>query len=85
MPEVTTRSFPVLCSLLRESIKTAIGRSWEQTLLLRKATNVLSYVPYKEKKKLACYLKQIFNSPNRQMATAIAQMIPRNIRTVITK
>jgi len=37
--------------------------------------NVLSYVPFKEKKKLACYLKQIFNSPNRQMATAIAQMI----------
>jgi putative transposase len=37
--------------------------------------NVLSHIPYKEKEKLACYLKQIFNSPNRQMATAIAQMI----------
>jgi len=37
--------------------------------------NVLSYVPYKEKEKLACYLKQIFNSPNREMATTIAKMI----------
>lgn len=39
---------------------------------------VLSYVPYKEKEKLACYLQQIFNSPNRQMATTIAQMIAQN-------
>jgi transposase-like protein len=39
--------------------------------------NVLSHVPYKEKEKLACYLKQIFNSPTRQMATAIAKMIAR--------
>jgi len=37
--------------------------------------NVLSYVPYKEKTKLADYLKQIFHSPSRQMATTIAQMI----------
>jgi len=37
--------------------------------------NVLSYVPYKEKAKLACYLKQIFHSPSKQMAATIAQMI----------
>jgi putative transposase len=37
--------------------------------------NVLSYVPYKDKKKLAEYLKQIFNSPNRQMAATIARII----------
>jgi len=39
--------------------------------------NVLSYVPYKEKTKLACYLKQIFNSPHREMAATIAQMIAK--------
>ena len=39
--------------------------------------NVLSNVPYKEKEKLACYLKQVFNSPNRQMATTIAKMIAK--------
>jgi len=43
--------------------------------------NVLSHVPYKEKTKLACYLKQIFNSPNRQMATTIAQMIAQKYQT----
>lgn len=37
--------------------------------------NVLSRVPYKEKEKLACYLKQIFNSPNGEMAATVAQMI----------
>jgi transposase-like protein len=37
--------------------------------------NVLSRVPYKEKEKLACYLKQIFNSPNVEMAATVAQMI----------
>lgn len=37
--------------------------------------NVLSYVPYKEKAKLAYYLKQIFNSPNKEMATTVAQLI----------
>ena len=39
--------------------------------------NVLSHVPYKEKAKLACYLKQIFHSPSRQMAATIAQMIAK--------
>jgi putative transposase len=43
--------------------------------------NVLSCVPYKEKAKLAEYLKQIFNSPNRQMATTIAQMIAQKYQT----
>ena len=43
--------------------------------------NVLSHVPYKEKAKLACYLKQIFNSPNRQMATTIAKMIAKKYQT----
>jgi len=37
--------------------------------------NVLSHVPYKEKKRLAGYLKQIFNSPTREMANTVAQMI----------
>ena len=37
--------------------------------------NVLSYVPYKEKAKLADYLKQIFNSPNKEMAATVAQLI----------
>ena len=40
--------------------------------------NVLSCVPYKEKEKLACYLKQIFASPTREMATSIAHMIAQN-------
>ena len=35
--------------------------------------NVLSYVPYKEKVKLAEYLKQIFSSPTKEMAHTIAQ------------
>jgi len=39
--------------------------------------NVLSCVPHKEKEKLACYLKQIFNSSNRQMAATIAKMIAK--------
>ena len=43
--------------------------------------NVLSNVPYKEKTKLAEYLKQIFNSPNRQMATTIAKMIAKKYQT----
>jgi transposase-like protein len=47
--------------------------------------NVLSYVPYKEKEKLACYLKQIFNSPNRQMAITIAQMIAQKYQQSYTK
>ena len=40
--------------------------------------NVLSCVPYKEKVKLACYLKQIFNSPNGEMAATVAHMIAQN-------
>ena len=37
--------------------------------------NMLSYVPYKEKSRLTGYLKQIFNSPTKEMASSIAQMI----------
>jgi transposase-like protein len=37
--------------------------------------NVLSHVPYKEKSSLADYLKQIFNSPTREMAATVAKMI----------
>jgi transposase-like protein len=43
--------------------------------------NVLSCVPYKEKAKLADYLKQIFDSPNRQMAATIAKMIAKKYQT----
>jgi transposase-like protein len=43
--------------------------------------NVLSNVPYKEKAKLADYLKQIFDSPNRQMAATIAKMIAKKYQT----
>ena len=43
--------------------------------------NVLSNVPYKEKTKLAEYLKQIFNSPNRQMAATIAKMIAKKYQS----
>jgi len=43
--------------------------------------NVLSCVPYKEKAKLADYLKQIFNSPTRQMAVTVAKMIARKYQT----
>jgi len=37
--------------------------------------NNLSKVPYKERTKLAAYLKQIYASPNKQMATSIARLI----------
>jgi len=37
--------------------------------------NNLSKVPYKERPRLAAYLKQIYASPNKQMAMAIAQLI----------
>ncbi len=37
--------------------------------------NVLSKVPYKERKELGNYLKQIYNSPTRKMALQIASMI----------
>jgi transposase-like protein len=47
--------------------------------------NVLSYVPYKEKAKLADYLKQIFNSPSRPMASTIARVIAENYQQSYTK
>lgn len=37
--------------------------------------NVLSHVPYKEKAKLAEYLKQVFDSPTKEMASMVAQLI----------
>jgi len=43
--------------------------------------NVLSCVPYKEKANLASYLKQIFNSPTREMAATIAKMIAKKYQT----
>lgn len=39
--------------------------------------NVLFSVPYRERANLAGYLKQIFNSPNKEMATNIAQLIAK--------
>jgi len=42
--------------------------------------NVLSYVPYKEKVKLAEYLKQIFSSPTKEMATSISHMIAKHYK-----
>jgi transposase-like protein len=47
--------------------------------------NVLSHVPYKEKATLADYLKQIFDSPSRQMATTVANMIAQNYQQSYTK
>ncbi len=47
--------------------------------------NVLSHVPYKEKTQLADYLKQIFNSPSREMATTVAKMIAQNYQQSYTK
>ncbi|HBY56913.1 MAG TPA: IS256 family transposase [Candidatus Atribacteria bacterium] len=47
--------------------------------------NVLSYVPYKEKRKLADYLKQIFNSPSSKMAQDIAQLIAQEYQTSYPK
>lgn len=40
--------------------------------------NALSYVPCKEKVKLAEYLKQIFSSPTKEMAHTIAHMIAQH-------
>jgi len=37
--------------------------------------NNLSKVPYRERTKLAAYLKQIYASPNKQMAESIARLI----------
>jgi len=47
--------------------------------------NVLSYVPYKEKVKLAEYLKQIFASPTKEMASSIAHMIAQHYETSYPK
>ncbi len=52
-----------------------------QTCICHFMRNILSHVPYKEKAKFADYLKQIFNSPNRQMATTIAHMIAKKYQT----
>jgi transposase-like protein len=43
--------------------------------------NVLSYVPYKEKRKLADYLKQIFNSSSKEMAHPVAQLMAQEYQT----
>ena len=42
--------------------------------------NVLSRVPYKERKVLGDYLKQIYNSPTKKMALKIASMISDEYR-----
>lgn len=47
--------------------------------------NLLSYVPYKEKTKLADYLKQIFNSPTKQMVTTVARLITQNCHSSYPK
>lgn len=47
--------------------------------------NILSKVPYKERPRLASYLKQIYNSPNQQMASSIAQLIVKEYRNTYPK
>jgi len=47
--------------------------------------NLLSYVPYKEKAKLADYLKQIFNSPSKEMANTVAQLIAQKYQASYPK
>ena len=47
--------------------------------------NVLSYVPYKEKVKLAEYLKQIFASPTKEMAASISHMIAQHYKVSYPK
>jgi putative transposase len=47
--------------------------------------NILSKVPYKERPRLASYLKQIYNSPNQQMANSIAQLIAKEYRNTYPK
>ena len=42
--------------------------------------NVWYHVPYKERTSLASYLKQIFNSPSRQMAVSVARLIAQQYR-----
>jgi len=37
--------------------------------------NVWFQVPYKERPRLAGYLKQIYDSPTKEMVTSIAQLI----------
>ena len=45
----------------------------------------LAKVPYKERPALAGYLKQIYNSPTKSMATAIAQLIAEEYRHTYPK
>jgi len=47
--------------------------------------NVFFSVPCKERANLAGYLKQIFNSPNKEMATTIAQLIAQEYRNSYPK
>jgi len=47
--------------------------------------NVLSRVPYKERPRLANYLKQTFNSPTQEMATRIAQLIAQEYQNSYPK
>lgn len=47
--------------------------------------NVLSKVPYKERKVLGEYLKQIYNSPTKEMALKIAGMISDKYRNKYPK
>jgi putative transposase len=47
--------------------------------------NVFFSVPCKERANLSGYLKQIFNSPNQEMATTIAQLIAQEYRNSYPK
>lgn len=47
--------------------------------------NVWCQVPYKERTNLDSYLKQIFNSPTREMATTIAQLIAEEYQNIYLK
>lgn len=62
-------SFPVLVSISVN--KNGHRRILGIDIVFEEICNVLYYVPYKEKENLACYLKQIFNSPTKEMATTV--------------
>jgi transposase-like protein len=47
--------------------------------------NNLAKVPYRERPRLAAYLKQIYASPNKQMATAIARLIAEEYQKTYPK
>jgi len=47
--------------------------------------NNLAKVPYRERPRLAAYLKQIYASPNKQMATAIARLIAEKYQKTYPK